>query len=102
MRLGRAIIGAGLALAIDLWWTQEIVGRIGSQASRISFSCLVRAGTGNCQALWLAGLHQTNQIASLIFYAAIAFSVWSLASPDPLSKSPFAPDPTDRRDPKID
>lgn len=70
--MGRIILGAVVASGTYFWWYWELAGWLGQKdASGIAFPCLVRIGAGECAPLWLLGLHQTNQIASLIFYGGL-------------------------------
>ena len=72
-RLSRALIVTGLLVAggAAIWWYAELTGRLGSFPAWDAMRCLAQAGTGNCGLLWFAGLHASNQIASLLFYAGV-------------------------------
>jgi hypothetical protein len=67
-----------VAVAVALWWRSEVANWLGDQGARGSFHCLVFVGTGNCRQLWWIGLHQTNQFASIAFWAAIVTAIWTL------------------------
>jgi hypothetical protein len=66
------------AVLVSKWWHSEIAARVGEKFARGSFHCLIVAGTGDCASLWWIGLHQENQIASLVFFGAIGLSIWAL------------------------
>jgi hypothetical protein len=76
----QTIIGIGAAIAVltDLWWYEEVAGRLGKVDARGALSCLVQLGTGNCSNLWFVGLHQENLIASVVFWGGVAAAVYGL------------------------
>jgi hypothetical protein len=77
------LIAVGLIITIGFafWWQSEVRGFVGADVHTYGLRCLLRAGTGNCQDLWLLGMHQTNQIASLGFYAGILMVLFGLLMP---------------------
>jgi hypothetical protein len=73
------VAGSAIALFTSLWWKSEVAGRVGDGvASEVAFQCLRRLGTGDCEKLWLVGLHQSNQIAGLLFYGGIVLAAAGL------------------------
>jgi hypothetical protein len=78
MKVPVIFIGLAMALGTALWWNRELAGALGPRMDAHGFRCLVEIGTGDCQRLWFAGLHQTNQIASIVFYAGILMAVFGL------------------------
>ena len=81
------LIGILIAVAAYVWWSSEL-SRLGPDASKAAFACLIRFGTGACGTLWWVGLHQTNQIASLIFYGGIGFALFGLIKKPKLPQGP--------------
>jgi hypothetical protein len=81
VKLPVILIGAVVAIGFALWWQDEISGFVGADAETYGLRCLIRAGTGNCRDLWFIGMHQTNQIASLGFYAGILAAAFGLLMP---------------------
>ena len=85
-KLWRLLIGCGLTLGATWWWNAELSSRLGREIAReATTECLLNFGTGNCGNLWFVGLHQTNQIASLIFYGGIVTVLSCLFSRKPTS-----------------
>ena len=78
------VIAAGIlgALLVANWWRDEMAAFVGDTAAQSSFHCLTIAGTKDCAALSLVGLHQKNQIASLFYYAFLSLVVWGLIKAD--------------------
>lgn len=95
-------IGSAIAIITTLWWHSEVTGRIGSRINfQATFSCLAKLGSGDCQVLWYAGLHQENQIAGLIFWAGILlviFNIWKKAF---IGTDKPSQEHSTRREPKI-
>jgi hypothetical protein len=75
-------IGAIVAFATMLWWHFEVIGRIGATPFSQTVKCLAKIGTGDCGGLWLAGIHQENQIAGAVFYLGVVTAVVGLALPN--------------------
>jgi hypothetical protein len=71
MKIPLMFIGIALAIGTYFWWNDELITMLGNDVSSSSFRCLVNVGTGDCRKLWYVGLHETNQIASMVFYAGI-------------------------------
>ena len=96
-----AIILLGLAAAIGsiVWWQAELSDVLGPNTSG-GFECLLNFGTGECHQLWFVGLHQTNQIASLIFYGGVAAIIAGLATQRPRSTTE-ADEKPERRPPTV-
>lgn len=71
-------ITAGIlgAFLVHGWWYSEIASFIGDAAAQNSFHCLVIAGTEDCAALSLIGLHEENLIASLLYYGFVGLAIW--------------------------
>jgi hypothetical protein len=70
--------GAAVAGLTAIWWDSEVAGRVGVVQVDGFMSCLMNFGTGSCGKLWFIGLHQENQVASLIFWVAIGAAVYGL------------------------
>jgi hypothetical protein len=81
MKLLVSSVGAIIAFSTILWWHFEVVGRLGATPFSETVKCLAKIGTGECGGLWLAGLHQENQIAAAIFYIGIATALVGLLLP---------------------
>ncbi len=81
MKLLVASLGAIITFATAIWWHFEVVGRIGGTPFSETIKCLAKIGTGECGGLWLAGLHQENQIAGAIFYIGIATALVGILLP---------------------
>jgi hypothetical protein len=81
VKLPLIVVGAIVTIGFAIWWQSEVRGFVGADAHIYGLRCLIRAGTGDCQDLWLLGMHQTNQIASLGFYAGILMAVFGLLMP---------------------
>lgn len=66
------IIGAIIAWLTYGWWYNELGSSLlGAQATQLAFQCILNGGTGDCHNLWLVGLHETNQFASMFFYIGL-------------------------------
>lgn len=81
MKLLVSSVGAIIAFATVLWWHFEVVGSLGATPFPETVKCLAKIGTGDCGGLWLAGLHQENQIAGAIFYLGIAVALVGILLP---------------------
>lgn len=69
------LLGAFLIVG---WWHSEVASRVGDALAEGSLNCLITMGAGSCAQLWWIGLHQENQIASVLFYVAAGVAVWAL------------------------
>jgi hypothetical protein len=69
----KPLIGAGLVISFIslVWWHNEVKSFLGDRAAEHSGRCVYNLGTGDCANFWLAGLHQTNQEASALFYGGL-------------------------------
>jgi hypothetical protein len=72
------LCGILAVFVVPSWWHGEMAGRLGERAAQDSFRCLIQVGIGDCASLWWAGLHQENQIASILFFGGIALTIWTL------------------------
>ena len=70
-----AFAGLFLAIGTAAWWHEELVGWIGNVGLVWSLRCLATFGTGECEKLWFVGMHQTNQTASIVFWAGVVAMV---------------------------
>lgn len=88
-----AIVALIVAIGTAIWWSREVESFLGKPSP--AFRCLLNIGTGDCAQLWFIGLHSTNQVASLIFYGALAVFGYCAYSLNAASKGPFRkrPDP---------
>jgi hypothetical protein len=75
------VIGLVLSVGTALWWNSELAGMLGDRVGSQSFRCLIRIGTGDCQQLWFAGMHATNQIAGIVFYIGLLMAGFGLFMP---------------------
>ena len=71
VRIPLIVIGIALSAGVSFWWDSELTGMLGDRVGSHSLYCLIRVGTGECQQLWFAGMHATNQIAGIIFYVGV-------------------------------
>lgn len=78
MKIPLIVMGVILSAGTAFWWDSELAGMLGSRIGSQSFHCLINVGTGDCQQLWFAGLHATNQIAAGFFYLGIVMAVFGL------------------------
>lgn len=81
MKVAVIFIGLAIAFGTALWWNREVADAFGPHTDVHSFQCLAEIGTGDCQRFWFVGLHQTNQTASIVFYAGILMAVFGLLMP---------------------
>lgn len=71
------VVGVGGAILINTWWHSELAWRAGANAAQSSLHCLIVGGTGDCALLWWLGLHEENEIASVLFYSALGLAIWA-------------------------
>jgi hypothetical protein len=78
------VIAAGImgAFLVADWWHGEMASFVGDPAAQNSFHCLTIAGTEDCAALSLVGLHVENQIASFLYYGFASLVIWGLMKAD--------------------
>jgi hypothetical protein len=82
-RIALVIVAGTLgAFLVNDWWHGEMASFVGDIAAQGSFHCLTIAGTEDCAALSLFGLHQENQIASLLYYGFLSLVIWGLVKAD--------------------
>ncbi len=75
-------LGIIISFLSAFWWHNELHSFFGEELSQFSFRCLLNFGTGDCANLWFLGFHQTNQFASVIFYAGLALAFYALSNKD--------------------
>lgn len=80
-----AFLGFLVAIGTAAWWHEELVGWIGNVPFVWSLKCLAMFGTGECEKLWFVGMHQTNQTASLVFWAGAVVAVVGMGARRPQS-----------------